>query len=172
MISSLGIFFSIISSDKSNFPNHKKIGKWVHNHIKYNLQLTGQKFTAMEIYKNKQGVCEHYTKLYNTLLNAYGIKALKVSGYAKDITEYNTKVKKKNNEENQSGNPTERHAWTLAKIDGEWVPLDATWDLFDKCVPITHVFENYGDGGEKIKYNSDNQVKFKLTKESVKYIKN
>ena len=162
----------IISSDKSNFPNHKKIGKWVHNHIKYNLQLTGQKFTAMEIYKNKQGVCEHYTKLYNTLLNAYGIKALKVSGYAKDITEYNTKVKKKNNEENQSGNPTERHAWTLAKIDGEWVPLDATWDLFDKCVPITHVFENYGDGGEKIKYNSDNQVKFKLTKESVKYIKN
>ena len=163
----------IISSDKTNFPNYKKIGKWVHNYIKYNLALTGAKFTAMEIYNNRQGVCEHFTKLYNTLLTAYGIEAIKVSGFAKDITEFNTKVKKNEKDEgNKNKDPTERHAWTLAKIDGEWVPLDATWDLFDKCVPITHVFENYGDGGESIKYNSDNQVKFKRTKENVKFIKN
>ena len=163
----------IISSDNTNFPNYKKIGKWVHNYLKYNLSFLGAKLTAMEIYNKKQGVCEHFTKLYNTLLTAYGINAIKVSGFAKDITEYNTKVKKKEKDEgNSNKDPSERHAWTLAKIDGEWVPLDATWDLFDKCVPITHVFENYGDGGEYIKYNSDNQVKFKRTIENVKFIKN
>jgi hypothetical protein len=162
----------IIKSDKRDFPDYKKIGKWVYNNIKYNIQLTGAKFTAMEIYKNKQGVCEHFTILYNTLLTAYGIDAIKCSGYAKDITEYNAKVKKRKDEENQNEDPTERHAWTLAKIDGEWVPLDATWNLFDKKVPITHVFENYGNGHEKIVYNSDNKVEFKRTKENVKYIKN
>ena len=162
----------IVNSDKTDFPDYKKIGKWVYNNIKYNIQLTGAKFTAMEIYKNKQGVCEHFTILYNTLLTAYGIDAIKCSGYAKDITEYNAKVKKRKDEENQNEDPTERHAWTLAKIDGEWVPLDATWNLFDKKVPITHVFENYGNGHEKIVYNSDNKVEFKRTKESVKYIKN
>ena len=60
----------------------------------------------------------------------------------------------------------------MAKIDGEWVPLDATWDLFDKKVPITHVFQNYGDGGEGIVYNADNKVEFTTTKENIKYIKN
>ena len=162
----------IVNSDKTDFPDYKKIGKWVYNNIKYNIQLTGAKFTAMEIYKNKQGVCEHFTILYNTLLTAYGIDAIKCSGYAKDITEHNAKVKKRKDEENQNEDPTERHAWTLAKIDGEWVPLDATWNLFDKKVPITHVFENYGNGHEKIVYNSDNKVEFKRTKENVKYIKN
>ena len=163
----------IINSDKTDYPIYKKIGKWVHNNIKYNLQLTGAKFTAKEILNNKQGVCEHFTKLYNTLLTAYGINAIKVSGYAKNITENNKKVKgKKDDGNNQNEVSTERHAWTLAKIDGEWVPLDATWDLFDKNVPITHIFENYGDGGEKIKYNTDNIVKFKRTKENIKYIKN
>ena len=163
----------IISSDQSNLPDYKKIGKWVHNHIKYNLQLTGKKFTAMEIYNNKQGGCEHFTKLYNTLLTAYGIDAIKVCGYAKDITEYNTKVKKKegDNNQNQNADPSGRHAWTLAKIDGEWVPLDATWDLFDKKVPITHIYENYGEGQQHIVYNSDNVVKFKRTKENIKFVK-
>ena len=162
----------IISMDKTNCPNYKKIGKWVYNNITYNLSLTGKKFTAMEIYNNKQGVCEHFTILYNTLLNAYGIEAFKVAGYAKDITEYNTEVKhKKDEKNNSSGKSTERHAWTLAKIDGEWVPLDATWNLFDKKVPITHVFQNYGDTEQLIKYMTDCVVDFKQTKENIIYIK-
>ena len=163
----------IVSLDKTNCPNHKKIGKWVYNNITYNLSLTGQTFTAMEIYKNKQGVCEHFTLLYNTLLNAYGIEAFKVAGYAKEITEYNTKViPKKDEKKNSSGQPTERHAWTLAKIDGEWVPLDATWNLFDKNVPITHVFQNYGPTEQSMSYVTDCTVNFKLTKENITYVRN
>ena len=161
----------IINSDKTNYPIYKKIGKWVHNNIKYDLKFHGKKYTAKEILNIKQGVCEHFTKLYNTLLTAYGIDSIKVSGYAKDITENNIKVKKRKDEINLNEEPSERHAWTLAKIDNEWVPLDATWDLFEKNVPVTHIFQNYGDGGEKIVYNSNNVVQFKRTIESIKYIK-
>ena len=90
------------------------------------------------------------------------------------ITEYNTKVKQKKEDEKQSENENESnsHAWTLAKIDGVWVPLDATWDLFDKSVPITHIFQHYGNYVEKIIYKVDNIVKFTKTKEDIKYIKN
>ena len=161
----------ILTSDKTNYPDYKKIGKWVHDNIKYNLALTGEKISAKDILNIKQGVCEHFTILYNTLLTAYGIDAIKVSGYAKDITENNIKVKKRKDDINLNEEPSERHAWTLAKIDNEWVPLDATWDLFEKNVPVTHIFQNYGDGGEKIVYNSNNVVQFKRTIESIKYIK-
>ena len=122
----------------------------------------------MEIYKNKQGVCDHLTKLYNTLLTAYGIEAIYCSGFTKKITENNTKAEKGNNEENQN----EKHAWTLAKIDGEWVPLDATWNLFEKKVPVTHIFKNYDDDNIRIIDKNNNPVQFTLTKESIIYIKN
>lgn len=161
----------IIASDKTNYPNYKKIGKWVHNYMTYNLQLKGRKMSAMEIYNIKQGVCEHYTKLYNTLLTAYGIDAIKVGGYAKNLTENNAMVIKKKDSVNINKDSSEKHAWTLAKIDGEWVPLDATWDLFDKKVPITHIFQNYGDSEVFIKYNVDNKVSYKLSKENINYIK-
>ena len=161
----------IIAADKTNYPDYKKIGKWVHNYITYNLQLKGRKMTAMEIYNIKQGVCEHYTKLYNTLLTAYGIDAIKVCGYAKNLTENNAKVLKKKESVNINNDSSEKHAWTLAKIDGEWVPLDATWDLFEKKVPITHIFQNYGDSEILLKYNADNKVSYKLVKENINYIK-
>ena len=59
----------------------------------------------------------------------------------------------------------------LAKIDGEWVPLDATWNLFDKHVPITHIFKYYGDEGHCTYYYGDNKVVSKITKENIKFIK-
>ena len=44
----------ILNSDKTKYPIYKKVGKWVHNNIKYNLQLTGKKYTAKEILNMKQ----------------------------------------------------------------------------------------------------------------------
>ena len=38
--------------------------------------------SAIEIYNRKKGVCEHYTILFNTLLNSIDIPAIYVSGLA------------------------------------------------------------------------------------------
>ena len=38
-----------------------------------------------------------------------------------------------------------RHAWTVAKIDGNWIPLDATWNFFNGKLPLSHIFRYYGE---------------------------
>ena len=157
----------ILKEDKSNFPNYKKLGKWVYNYMTYNLSYTGREMTARQIYDTKIGVCEHYSLLYNTLLTSQGIKVVKISGYAleNDRKEYINNVDNKNSLEDR------RHAWSLAFIDGVWVPLDATWNLFEKNVPLTHIFHNYGDSvNNTISYNN-NTIKSKITKEIIEQIK-
>ena len=164
----------IIKEDQSNIPIYKKLGKWVYNYLKYDLNFFGKVYTAKEIYNNKSGICKHFTLLYNTLLVSQGIDAISITGYALDITEDN--VMKENeinkaipNEPNTLSNS--RHNWTLAKINGEWIPLDATWNMFDKNVPVTHIFQNYGNVTLTTNSNSDNLVENKITKEIIKYVK-
>ena len=158
----------ILQQDKTNIPIYKKLGRWVHEYLEYNINLKGKKYTAKEIYNMKSGVCEHFTLLYNSLLVSQGIQAIKVSGYALDITENNII---KDNKYKMNSISDSSHAWTLAKIDGEWVPLDATWNMFNKNVPITHIFQNYGDGSSRWEYIG-NKVDQKVTQEIIKYIKN
>ena len=158
----------ILKEDKSNFPNYKKLGKWVYNYMTYNLSYVGRKMTAKEIYDKKIGVCEHFSLLYNTLLTSQGINVVKVSGYALENLE------KDKNKEDKKTSPNilkdNLHAWSLALIDGVWVPLDATWNLFEKNIPLTHIFGNYGDCSNLTTYDSENNVKNETTKEIIKYI--
>ena len=126
--------------------------------------------TARQIYDKKIGVCEHYSLLYNTLLTSQGIKVVKITGYALE----NNK-EEDNNIDNIQSNPNtlddRRHAWSLALIDGVWVPLDATWNLFEKNIPLSHIFHNYGDSiNSTVSYN-DNTVTTDITKETIKQIK-
>lgn len=165
----------IIKEDQTNIPIYKKLGKWVYNYLKYDLNFFGKVYTAKEIYNNKSGICKHFTLLYNTLLVSQGIDAISITGYALDITEDN--VMKENeinkaipNEPNTLSNS--RHNWTLAKINEEWIPLDATWNILDKNVPITHIFQNYGTVTLTTRCNAKNQVNKKITKEIIKYVKN
>ena len=165
----------ILNEDKTEFPVYKKLGKWVNNYIKYNISYHGKTYTAKEIYNNKEGVCAHFTLLYNTLLVSQGIDAIYITGYALDITENNV-IKENETTKVLNTNPNTlvslRHAWTLAKIDGKWVPLDSTWNLFDKNLPISHIFESYDNINFSIQAPSSNQVTNKIAKESIKYIKN
>ena len=163
----------IIKEDKSNIPNYKKLGKWVYNYIKYDLNVYGKTFTAKEIYNNRAGICKHYTLLYNTLLVSQGIDAINITGYALDITENNIMKENENSKivQNEPNTLTSsKHDWTLAKIDGKWIPLDATWNMLDKNLPITHIFQNYGKVVLINRYN--NLVENRITKVIINYINN
>ena len=165
----------IVSEDKSNIPNYKKIGKWVHNYITYDLSYTGKEMTAREIYNTKIGVCEHFTLLYNTLLVSFGIDAVKVGGYALTKTEdddkkMNIKESQIENSKNINTLSNGHHAWSIAKVNGTWIPLDATWDLFDGNVPLSHIFQNYGEDTLLTNFNSDNKISNDITKEVINFI--
>ena len=121
----------IIRSDEySGKPNYYKIGKFVNSYITYNLTYFGSGITINEIYTARKGVCEHFTLLYNAMLNAIGIKTVYISGWAFSNAEI-------------SGNKdTVGHAWTAALIDNKWIELDATWGLFEG-IPAGHIFKNF-----------------------------
>ena len=164
----------ILKNDNSNEPNYKKLGNWVHEYINYDLSYTGKNMTAKEIYNTKIGVCEHFTKLYNTLLVSIGIDAVKVGGYALDRTEEDNKTMKVKESHIEFSKgvllENERHAWSIAKINGVWTPLDATWNMFEGHVPLSHIFSNYGNGITEILSPSDLHFENKTTKEIITFV--
>ena len=95
--------------------------------MKYN-RSHNTKLEPNDIIEKREGVCAHYTVLYNALLNSIGIKALDASGEA--INNIKTLSR-------------ENHAWTVAFIDGKWIGLDATWNIFDGKLPQCHLFRKF-----------------------------
>ena len=122
------------------YPNYYKIGQFVHSHITYDLKYFGKDYTPKEIYNLKKGVCEHYTILYNEMLNAIGIKTLYLTGWAFQ------------NDETSGNKDTIGHAWTAALINGKWMELDATWGLFEG-VPAGHILKGFFKGTINFSWN-------------------
>ena len=125
-------------------PDYYKIGKFVYNYLTYDYDYSGKELSAHEIFKKKRGVCEHFTILYNAMLNAIGIKTLKVYGWAfKD-------------DETSATEEDDGHAWTAAFIDNnKWIELDSTWGLFDG-ITAGHILQGFGD--DKFLYEYKNKA--------------
>ena len=109
-----------------------KIGKWVHKNIKYDLSYTGlNEKTATETYVERKGICHHITKLFNALMYSLGYQVLYILGYIIDKT--------------KSFSRRDSWAWNLIKIDGSWLPFDATIGIFTGKLPVTYVFKQIED---------------------------
>ena len=110
------------------FHDYQKIGFWVYENIKYDLNYTGKsEYTAVDIYNMRKGVCHHFTRLANALLYSLGYKVLYASGYT---------CKGNNSFKTSTG-----HAWSLIKLnDNKWYPFDATWGIFTGKLPVGHIF--------------------------------
>ncbi len=87
--------------------------------------------TAKETYESRRGVCHHITKLFNALMYSLGYQVIYILGYAIDIT--------------KSFSINDSHAWSLIKINGKWLPFDATNGIFSGKLPVTYVFKQIGD---------------------------
>ena len=107
-----------------------KVGEWVKENIKYDLRYIGRnEISATQVYNNGAGVCHHFTKLYNAFLYSLGYQCIYISGYA---------IKNKDYFDKDDG-----HAWSLIKVNGKWLPFDATWGIFSGKLTVGHVFEDY-----------------------------
>ena len=117
-------------NDMIKIPDVAKIGKWVKNNIKYDINYSGRNdLTATDIYNIKEGVCDHFTKLFNALVYSLGYQVIYILGYAID--------------RNDSFGKEDAHAWSLVKIDGKWLPFDSTWGIFSGKLPVTHIFKQF-----------------------------
>ena len=107
------------SAEYKDFPNYYKIGKFVNSYLQYNISYVGKELSPLEIFEGRTGVCEHYTILYNVMLNAIGIKTVRILGYVLGESEL------------PANENSTIHAWTGALIDGKMKSFDATWGLFE-----------------------------------------
>ena len=140
------------SGENKDLPDYYKIGKFVHSYMHYDLDYSGEQMSVKEIFEGKKGVCEHYTILYNAMLNAIGIKTIKVFGWA--FTD----------DQDIFVDITDGHAWTAALINGTWKELDATWGLFEG-IPATHILQGIGDHEFNVEYKSKAKfIQFKRPK--------
>ena len=112
-----------------NFKDFTKIGKWVNQNIKYDLNYSGRTdMTAMDIYNKKVGVCHHMTRLSNALLYSLGYKVIYTNGFACENDEFDQNC---------------AHAWSLINVNGKWYPFDATWGILTGKLPVCHVFQGF-----------------------------
>ena len=113
-------------NSKFEYYDFMKIAEWVHKNIKYNYSYSGKhKYTALDIYKNKAGVCHHFTRLSNALLFSLGYKVAYIYGLVSKLKKFGFE---------------NCHAWSVIKIGNTWYPFDSTWGIYRGKVPITHIF--------------------------------
>ena len=148
----------ILKKSNTNYPKFYILGKFVNKYLKYNINHYYKDYTPKEIYELKEGVCSHFTLLFNTLLNSIDIPAIYVCGIA-------------NNGETQFNDiQNKKHAWTLAKINNKWIPLDATWGLLKGILPVSHVFQHYLEN--KLHYSFSEKERYLELKEQINYLGN
>ena len=125
------------NDDLVKVPDVVKIGKWIKENIKYDLSYSGRnEISATETLNNRIGVCHHFTKAFNALMYSLGYQVIYVSGYALD--------------KKDTFGKEDAHAWSLIKIDGKWLPFDATWGIFSGKLPVCHVFKQFFPGGTRV----------------------
>lgn len=125
-----------------DLPLYAKIGKFVHEFIKYDESYVGKLPTIKRILQNPIGVCTEYSNLYNSLARLAGIPSIVIDGAA--CGEY----------EECKG-----HAWNMIYYDNRWINVDATWDLMSGIVSSSHVyFSEHGKGGIEVQYLDDQKI--------------
>ncbi len=124
-------------------PIHIAIAKWVYNNIIYNKDLSDDNLSTKEVFLRKEGVCRHISNLYSDMLRSINIPAVAVSGLAFD----------------KKTNSFEPHSWTIVYYNGEWLPIDPTWNLYSGKLPISHIF-TYKNTNTSVDFSCENFENF------------
>lgn len=101
---------SMLTSQMSEYQKTKIVHDWIVKKTVYDTTAPN----AHNIYGamvDGRAVCEGYAKALQFLLYKVGIQCLYVTGVGTN-----------------TDNQTENHAWNIAKVEGNWYQLDATWD--------------------------------------------
>ena len=106
-----------------NLPLYAKIGKFVHDYIKYDKSYVGKLLQVKSILDTKKGVCIEYATLFNALARAANIPAIVINGIA-----------------NGEYDKFERHSWNLIYYQNKWIEVDPTWDLMSGIVSSSHIY--------------------------------
>ncbi len=125
-----------------DLPLYAKIGRFVHEFLKYDIGYVGRLPKVREILQNPIGVCTEYSRLYNGLARIASIPSLIIDGAA--CGEYDKCM---------------GHSWNMIFYNSQWIDVDATWDLMSGVVSSSHIFFNdEGKGMIETQYFDDQKT--------------
>jgi transglutaminase-like putative cysteine protease len=92
---------------------------------------------ADTVFRTHSGVCEGYARLLAALGKSAGVEIAFVTGYARDSQQRTPATEDAAILATLSGYA---HAWNAARIDGQWLLIDATWDDSHHDGPISSTY--------------------------------
>ena len=90
---------------------------WVHANVEYGYGLSGPSTTALDVFRQRQGVCRDFAQVSVALCRALNIPARYTFGYLPDIAVEPPDV------------PMDFHAWFEAYLGGRWYTFDARHNI-------------------------------------------
>ena len=93
--------------------------KWVRNNFEYKSTSRMEDHTAIDLLKNRSGVCQAIAAIAVLVLSYMGVKVLYVTGEGKGSHGWGP------------------HAWNAVKINGRWMHLDFTFSMTSLRLPCT-----------------------------------
>ncbi|MFA5246944.1 MAG: transglutaminase-like domain-containing protein [Candidatus Micrarchaeia archaeon] len=131
-ISSLGK--SIVPAGSDAYAAIQKLSSWVYENIIYDSNYKDSAMDSLSVLNISRGTCDEKAHLLEALLRSQSIPARHAVGFA------------------YSGKEWQPHAWVEAGVNGEWVPIDPTFnELF--FIDATHVRLAVGRDQEDTKYS-------------------
>jgi transglutaminase-like putative cysteine protease len=107
------IAWSRFSSVPAGWPRVQAVCDFVHHHIRFDYQQARANRTALEVFRERVGVCRDYMHLAITLCRCLNVPARYCTGYLGDIGVP------------LSADPMDFSAWFEAFLGGQWYAFDA-----------------------------------------------
>ena len=106
------IAWALFKSTQSGWPRVQAVSDFVHQHIQFDYMQARATRTALEVYRERVGVCRDYTHLAITLCRCLNIPARYCTGYLGDIGVP------------PSESPMDFSAWMEVYLEGQWYSFD------------------------------------------------
>jgi transglutaminase-like putative cysteine protease len=105
--------WTLFSNTPPTWERVQAICDWVHANVEYGYGLSGPSTTALDVYRQRQGVCRDFAQISVAFCRALNIPARYTFGYLGDIAVEPPDV------------PMDFHAWFEAYLGGQWYTFDA-----------------------------------------------
>ncbi len=107
------VAWSLFSSTQPGWPRVQAVCDFVHRHIRFDYQRARANRTALEVYRERAGVCRDYMHLAITFCRCLNVPARYCTGYLGDIGVPLAPY------------PMDFSAWFEAFLGGQWYAFDA-----------------------------------------------
>jgi transglutaminase-like putative cysteine protease len=104
--------WDLFGTSQAGWSRVQAISNWVHNHLTFGYEFGRPTKTAVDVLRERTGVCRDFSHLFIALCRAMNIPARYASGYLLDVG-------------TEADNASDFCAWSEVFLEGRWYVFDA-----------------------------------------------